>query len=424
MSEPKLRFWVNFLLTVSISLHLCEAIQSWLKQMAVSAATQNTHFSKLKMILAICMCIFIFKHHKNLVLQTDINLKRIYSNPVNSSKNIRRSQKLNQCIPQKFVFLKVHKSGSTFIAKILRNFARRNNFTELRSLPYPTWIGGYPGPFNSSFYPTELNKIDHMSQHAVWNLPEMAKTFSAPKNHKKIAILREPFSQFKSAYSYFYQRHFSDKSGNWFYNKRNGNPYFSSCAGEPVFTFMENREDVRLPEFIDGIMENGSRFTDMPFWFRFNNSQSHDFGRQGAILGQGVNKHLSVKNLLKQFDLILIMERMEESLVLLKTEICMDWEHDDFRSHKNSNKHKAVELSSVHEKFVRKNLINMDLELYQEAMKVFEKQVKKSGGKQLLVDDYSVIKNLNENLNPEPVLKMSKLRESTTNFWTHCIINI
>ena len=353
--------------------------------MAVSATTHKNYFTKLKLSLARCVCVLVFIHYTNLATPKNLQLKRIYPRPVNYSE---------QCTPQKFVFLKVHKSGSTFIAKILRNFAGRRNFTELRSLPYPTWIGGYPGPFNSSFYPTELNKIDHMAQHAVWNLPEMEKTFSLPKTHKKIAILREPFSQFKSAYSYFYQRHFSDKSGNWFYRKRNGDPYFSSCAGEPVFTFLGNREDVALPEFIEEIMKNGSRFRNMPFWFRFNNSQSHDFGRQGSIPGQGVNTHLSVKNILKQFDLILIMERMEESLVLLKNEICMDWEHDDFRSHKNSNKHEIAKLSSVHEKFVHENLINMDLELYQEAMKIFEKRVKKLGGQKRLVAEYDEHINL------------------------------
>ena len=239
----------------------------------------------------------------------------------------------------------------------------------------------------------------------AWNLPEIEKLLSKPKNHKKIAILREPFSQFKSAWNYYYKRNLQDKSGKWFFGLRNGNRFFSNCAAEPVFTFMKNRENVSLPEFVDEIMKNSTEFQKMPFWFRFNNSQSHDFGRQGG----GLNKDISVKQLLKQFDLVLIMERMAESMVLLKNEVCLDWAEDDFGSKENRNKHADVELSGVQEKFIRENLINLDIELYEAASDVFEKKVLKSGGKTQLIQDY------NENVENNELNELRQRHERQVN---------
>jgi len=98
--------------------------------MAVPSLAQNTGY------LTILICLSALHFHKKYTPQTSkLEIKgpveiRAARKPINAQ--------LKKCVPKKFVFLKVHKSGSSFIASTLRKFAIRNHFSQIFSTPYPT----------------------------------------------------------------------------------------------------------------------------------------------------------------------------------------------------------------------------------------------------------------------------------------------
>ena len=110
---------------------------------------------------------------------------------------------INTCKPKKFVFLKVHKSGSTFLAGFLQKFSKKHSFRRSESLNYGTWIGGFPGPFNSDFYKPDHGKVDAISRHMVWNWEGIKPMLSKPVDHKTIAIVRNPMDNFRNLTSEF-----------------------------------------------------------------------------------------------------------------------------------------------------------------------------------------------------------------------------
>ena len=59
--------------------------------------------------------------------------------------------KEEKCQPQKVIFLKVHKAGSTTMQEFFQTYAKKYNFTMSLSTSGP-WLGGYPGPFLADFH--------------------------------------------------------------------------------------------------------------------------------------------------------------------------------------------------------------------------------------------------------------------------------
>ena len=82
------------------------------------------------------------------------------------------------------------------------------------------------------------------------------------------------------------------------------------------------------------------------------------------------------------------MERMEESLILLKHELCLDW--SDILVFKgsmiNSKTYDTVnfKLSETQELFLNEVLLDTDIMLYKQALVKFEENILKYGTKKML----------------------------------------
>ena len=142
-----------------------------------------------------------------------------------------------KCSPRRFVFQKIHKTGSTFVEQILRNFAKSQQFNiSAKSMRYGGYKGGFPGKFNSSFYPKDDHNLGSFVGHFVWNWSEIRKVlFRNGEDFIKITIVRNPMDVFLSSYNYFYLRH--KQNMKWLKAERNGDPRkfwrHATCAGEP-----------------------------------------------------------------------------------------------------------------------------------------------------------------------------------------------
>jgi len=154
----------------------------------------------------------------------------------------------------------------------------------------------YPKPFNSSLVPNpnvfghEYNILTH---HTRFNYTSIKSLM--PNNTKFITILRNPVDQFESEFHFF-----------------NLNKFFH-------FTLEQlNDPFFQLPEKL------------------FKQRRSRKFGQNQMMFDLGLEMNQMndteivnnyIKRLDRQFDLVMIKERMSESLILLKHLLC--WQTED-----------------------------------------------------------------------------------------------
>jgi hypothetical protein len=135
----------------------------------------------------------------------------------------------------------------------------------------------------------------------------------------------------------------------------------------PKSNFIENL--VRLPDVYDRA----------PFSFT-RNSMGRDFGFSSSISindTDKINQHLDM--LKKDFKLVLVKERFNESLVLMKR--TLNWDIEDILYVKiNAYKHEVVTLSSDLIKKLQKTCF-LDVILYETFSKIFDEKVKNEGPK-------------------------------------------
>ena len=195
---------------------------------------------------------------------------------------------------------------------------------------------------------------------------------SKPVSHKRIAIVREPFSSFVSAFNYFYKSHVDIEEKLATRHRK----WMDPCLGSPYYQILAGKVNASITEFVEKLSQTDFKITDYPWWKRVKNPQSFDFNFQ-------------TKNLETDFDLILVLERLPESLVLLKHEICCDWEDIQpyLTFHKNQNKiRKSKNLDVDKLDFVREEYLSEDTFLYKEANRILDAKIEKFGAMKLAAE--------------------------------------
>lgn len=191
-----------------------------------------------------------------------------------------------------FVFVKVHKAGSDTLAVMFQRFGHERNLTFI--LPTHEWDLRWPYNMRQKDYlPLKTKEFNILTYHCLYNRTLMHQLM--PKQTKYIAILREPYTQFKSAFNYF------------------------NLAGK-----MKDRNISRLHP-----SENFDLFLSNPDFYAKQLKTRYQPNFIAFDLGyppeerNNLHKIFSfVKQLDMDFDLMLIMEYFEESLVLLRRQFC------------------------------------------------------------------------------------------------------
>ncbi|KAJ8020334.1 Galactosylceramide sulfotransferase [Holothuria leucospilota] len=208
------------------------------------------------------------------------------------------------------VFVKTHKTGSTTLTAIL------NRYGFSRNLSFLLMAGASTGHFNyktptlskgrSVFRPPIGVKKGDFTNYRNYNISAVhirysRKIMEALVFHGDlyyISILREPVSQFLSAFQYFELE-----------KKYLQNVTSSSTFEEKVLTFLD------LPSKV---------FTEGPFTW---NNQIFDLGFSKDHMKNITSINQYISKLSAELDLFLIMEYFDESLILLKKLLC--WEYED-----------------------------------------------------------------------------------------------
>ncbi|CAL1535911.1 unnamed protein product [Lymnaea stagnalis] len=256
-------------------------------------------------------------------------------------------------------YLKNHKTASTTVFSILAEYCRANELTPL--LPVGAHINQRP-----PLHPKQLRldpKIqfyDMVYHHHVYS----DQIFRFLHNDTfKFTTLREPFRHFVSSFTYF--------------RKFNMNYLTQINSTTPLKTFLENPKKYETRGYSS--YTNNRQSMDLGY------NLSHPFDDTSYIA-------YFIQQTEKRFDLILITEYFNESLVLLKRKL--NWKTGDILYYKKQEckeSTEAVALATQLEKEQHKSFSTADIGLYTYFLGVFKGLVSKEVDLQGEVEEFQAV---------------------------------
>ena len=197
---------------------------------------------------------------------------------------------------QHVVFLKVHKAASTTVMNIIVRFGLSRNLTFMihhysnviseKAAMAPRYI----------LPPVQNGTYDILCNHIIFNKPVLGRYF--PSDSKYIAILREPFEQMVSAFLY--------------YKVVYPQPYITQIPGKnPISTYLKDPWKYEPDNLLDSFTYNR-----MSLDLGYNPRNIRNASATAAAE--------FIKQLEREFDLIMIVEYFDESVVLLRR--LLGWE--------------------------------------------------------------------------------------------------
>ncbi|XP_054165997.1 galactosylceramide sulfotransferase-like [Oppia nitens] len=190
------------------------------------------------------------------------------------------------------VFMKTHKTGSTCIQNIFLRYSDSHDL--LIAVPITNGYFGHPDLFRRQFVPKLKANISYnmIASHMRFNYEELKAMMSL--NTKFVTILRHPNTLFESVYSYYNLKLLFNVTYDDFLKY--------------LYTNTTNGKNIRI----------NSRLHQ-----RFGRNQmSFDLGLNVTQFENNITINKFIDKLEKHFDLVLINERMDESLILLRQELC------------------------------------------------------------------------------------------------------
>lgn len=212
-------------------------------------------------------------------------------------------------------FVKVHKAGSTTVMNIIQRFGYGRNLNFALPKEGLIYIGLY-GPlstWNIRQLPQNSSTYNIICNHVMYTREGFRKIM--PNDTAYIGILRQPWEQFVSA---FY--------------------YYSKVVPQKYLTVINatNKivEYLKHPKIYDGI--RGASYT--------HNRMALDFGVWPMYFSKYEHINKYIRSLDKDFTLVLILEKFDESLVLLKRYMC--WTFKDIL-YVPRNRRKTVKIENT-----------------------------------------------------------------------------
>ncbi|KAF4530266.1 hypothetical protein B566_EDAN007307 [Ephemera danica] len=219
----------------------------------------------------------------------------------NLRSNFRFGSFLPTCFPKKKIaFLKTHKCASSTVQNILFRFGEAHGLKFVLPLS-----GNYLG--RSQHFERRMVETapwhhlgyDIFAMHTMWNTTEVRASLGQSTDIFVISIIRDPVDLFESLYSF----------AQWDRLFRMDITKFAQ-----VINFKTNRSTDFLP--VGG--------------YTGHNQMLHDFGLPDPNTSDISMVKAKIREIEQDFDLIMVAEQMDESLVLLKNMLC--WNLQDVSS--------------------------------------------------------------------------------------------
>ena len=259
-----------------------------------------------------------------------------------------------ECQPQNYVvFLKTHKTGSSTITNILNRYADRKNLTMLLPKDETFYSFNWPNKFRLGYAKDNHGNMPNiLANHARYSRKSLNYLFPRERT-SYITILREPVKQWESTFSYMSFPYILN-----IYKRR-----------DPLEFFLTH------PPTIKNIKKIARRY---PSIYLIKNPLFFDLGFDYKHFDNATMIRRALGTIDKDFDLVLMMEHFDESMVLLKRRLC--WSIDDvvfFKTNERLNKNKRVLTSEQEESIKKWN--NADIALYDYFIDKFWKEIEKEG---------------------------------------------
>lgn len=228
-------------------------------------------------------------------IRIDLN-KTVLGKPLQtiSSDNPFKKDKLPRkgCDPvQKVIFAKTHKTGSSTVQNVLLRYGVSND--RLFAMPPKSWMFKLTEDLNSSIVLDgpwkDLGNFDIFAFHCRWDVDEV---FKIVPDAKLFTILREPISNFESNY---------------------------------VFMGAQSARSLNINEFAEKVVSRGDKRGENAYVGQ--NNLLWDLGLRPKVIDDPKFIDAKIKEVEDRFDLVLFMERFEESMVLLADLMC--WPLED-----------------------------------------------------------------------------------------------
>ncbi|KPM03166.1 galactosylceramide sulfotransferase-like protein [Sarcoptes scabiei] len=278
--------------------------------------------------------------------------KQKQSNVLNASQSssLSSSPSPNRCSARSnIVFIKAHKCASSAIQNIFMRYGYFNN--KIFVLPDKGNYLGHPSLFDRNLVPNpKLFKSEYniLTHHSRLNYNEMRRLM--PNDTVYLTIVRDPVHLFESMFHYY---------------------RLNKLWGMNFSDF--NHRDVRLPKkIIETRLIGKIGVNQMMFDMGLSQNDFNDIEK--------IKKYIAKLDSI--FSLVLVAERMEESLILLKHLLC--WNYDDvvvFKVNARDEKTKHP-VNKIGDKRIRE-LNRADQMLYEYFSQKFDEKVQKFGRKRM-----------------------------------------
>jgi len=297
----------------------------------------------------------------------------------------------HECEPHKNIFfLKTHKAGSTTLQNVLLRYGEANSLTFALPKQPGAHVFNYNLKFNNDLVrPSPSGSYNILCNHLHFDEKGVKETM--PQDTKNIAIVRNPLDLFESIMSYYTEEVRA----------------FQRVPGRDIQSRMKN------------FLDEPSKYYgfDAAHYERFaKNAMMWDFGLDNDETDERTIKRW-IERLDQIFDLVLITDYFDESMILLKEELC--WTTEDITFIK-SNSRKLDKKSSTADWMsdeYQKKLIDWnkaDWMLYQHFNTTFANKVENFGREKMNKE----IKLLNE---ANHKIAKDCLREETTTSYFHSV---
>jgi len=283
----------------------------------------------------------------------DLDSPELSVEPVFTPKFLSSIQEgsYEQCSPSPVVFVKTHKTGGTTITNMILRHAERNNM--LVGLPIQDhWeLAGYPATFDSRLIDPLAEKYQVLCHHFRYNEVQIEK--KVPQDAAYVTIMRNPISNYESIFGFFRDYPFAQWVG------RNGT----------------------LKTFLSDPAAFYDRST--PWYFRAKNYMAYDLGFDNENTTADYTRE-AIEKIDARFDLVMITDRFEESIILMKEMLCMSDDDVIYLALKVRRETQSTELTMDEAKKIRE-WNALDTALYDHFEKKLDLAVERYGRERMAI---------------------------------------
>ncbi|KAL1461761.1 hypothetical protein WDU94_013633 [Cyamophila willieti] len=249
-------------------------------------------------------------------------------------------------LKENIMFIKTHKCGSSTVQNIILRYGLENQLEIV--LPEKIYLGKNIKHFKSEMIPPNLRSVDGqyniLAHHARYDSVEMKKLFN-PSDTLYLTILRDPASMFESMYNFY--------KLNLIYNNVTLDDILSAPNKFPMY----------------------KRLLSHRYPYRFGlNQMSFDLGMDESMFDdqEAITDFMTI--LAQDFDLVMITEHMEVSLILLADMMQWPLERVVYLNHIERKEREVRNLTEAEQSFLR-DLNLADTLLYDYFLRILKQKV-------------------------------------------------